>query len=104
MYLLKLLCNQQLNFRHSQFKWYRPKTDRKTLVESTSKYQAEMLQKLLKDKEREMRLLAKQVMKFNKENFTLLRELEGYVNLIYMIYCFCKLNLLFFLKHNKLRG
>ena len=63
-----------------------------------------MLKKLLKDKEREMRLLAKQVMKFNKENFALLQELEGYVSLTNMIYCICKLNLLGFSETQKAEG
>ena len=63
-----------------------------------------MLQKLLKDKEREMILLAKQDLKFNKENVTLLREFEGYVNLTYMIYCFLQIKFVVFPETQKLRG
>ena len=63
--------------RTKQFEWSRPKTDRKQLVESASKYQAIYLQGLLKDKDKEIRLITNQLLKANKDNYQLLRELEG---------------------------
>jgi hypothetical protein len=65
--------------RIKRFNWERPKTERKVLVESASKYQAIYLQKLLKEKDKEMKLITNQLIKSNKENVALLKELEGYV-------------------------
>ncbi|XP_060604355.1 uncharacterized protein LOC132757167 [Ruditapes philippinarum] len=64
--------------RIKRFNWERPKTERKVLVESASKYQAIYLQKLLKEKDKEMKLITNQLIKSNKENVALLKELEGY--------------------------
>ncbi|XP_053374150.1 uncharacterized protein LOC128546816 [Mercenaria mercenaria] len=64
--------------RTKQFNWERPKAERKALVESASKYQAIYLQKLLKEKDKEMKLITNQLIKSNKENVALLKELEGY--------------------------
>lgn len=60
------------------FEWERPKTDRKNLVESASKYQAQYLQKLLKEKDKEIKLISYQLVKINKENVSLLKELDGF--------------------------
>lgn len=54
--------------------------ERRELVESASKYQAIYLQQLLKEKDREIRLITNQLVKANRENVSLLRELEGYLN------------------------
>ena len=64
-------------FRHGKFDWFRPKIDRQTLVETAARYQAEELKKLLRQKEIEMRLMTKQLLRTNKENYSLLKELEG---------------------------
>ncbi|KAL4222811.1 hypothetical protein ACF0H5_018851 [Mactra antiquata] len=64
--------------RAKHFDWDKPKTERKTLVESASKYQAIYLQKQLKEKDKEMKLIINQLLKSNKENVALLKELEGY--------------------------
>ncbi|WAQ93527.1 hypothetical protein MAR_005998, partial [Mya arenaria] len=64
------------NERGKSFEWARPKTERKKLVESASKYQAIYLQGLLKEKDREIRLITNQLIKSNAENVSLLRELE----------------------------
>ncbi|XP_052248809.1 uncharacterized protein LOC127856556 isoform X2 [Dreissena polymorpha] len=61
----------------SAFDWSRPKAERKQLVDSASRYQAIYLQGLLKEKDKEIRLITNQLLKANKENVSLLKELEG---------------------------
>lgn len=70
--------SRPLEHRQIQFEWDRPHTDRHSLVEMAASYRAEQLEKLLRQKEIEIRLMAKQVLRTNTDNYSLMKELEKY--------------------------
>ena len=73
--------------RQIQFEWDRPHTDRPTLVELAARYRADQLEKLLRQKEIEIRLMAKQVLRTNTDNYSLMKELEKYQSLFLFLAC-----------------
>ncbi|KAK7498255.1 hypothetical protein BaRGS_00010515 [Batillaria attramentaria] len=62
-----------------RFSWERPPTlDRQSLTAAACIHQARAMQETVRERDRQIRILRRELMKVNEENYRLVKELEGY--------------------------